>query len=345
MSIQAFTERRSWRHQEKSGGNPWAARLIVTAVLLALIGGFIYWLLPTPQPRLRPFLIAGTDAKTFDLDVIMPPMHGARARREIKATLEEIGVPAETWKSAEIWGTADGVRERLASSMNDALASKYDTTMVIVRGYLMTDAEGEPAIACSDMGVLPGSNDPQGLLPLRDILDPLTTDAPAGFGGSRIVILDIEPLGALPRLNQYGDEALKKLDAHLSQMTAPWAERLWVLTTRPPMQSAGWDPVAMLPVSTQTLLRGLTGAGNVDGESLKLRELAEVSGFLSCRAVEDRSARVWTCPACGSPEPCRHRIPKPGRPTTMPRTKQIGTIPVAPPRNRAPAPNLPWVSL
>ena len=269
MSNQGFTERRSWRQQKKSG-NRWVGRLTVTAICLLLIG-LIVWIVLRPgyERRLRTLLV---HAGSYETDFIMPPMFGDTAAMEIASVLDSLDC-TET-PVVQLRSTAETIRTGLASELTNALSDDDDTTMVIVRGYLLLDDKDRPAIACSDLGFAADGTKLSGLLPLDEIIQPLANLGPAKSTGGRILALDIEPLGFLPRLDQSGDAALKLLEQQLRELAGPHAERLWVLVTRGPLQSAGWDPKTQLPISTQTLLDAIRGEARGDDRLIHLDELA-----------------------------------------------------------------------
>ena len=258
MSNTGYTERRSWRQPKQSVGNRWVGRFLFTVIALLLAGWFVYILFDAPpQRQLRAFLV---QAESYDTDVVMPPMFGDSARAAIVDTLESIGSPL----TQEIQRKAADIGAALSSGLADSLADVDDTTMVIVRGYLLVGDDGQASVACSDLSLQPDSSKLTGLLPIREILDPLANVGPSNFEGGRLMVLDIEPFGALPRLDQYGDEALAILEQQVRELSTPFANRLWVLVTRGPLQSPGWDPASKMPISTQTFLDGLSGAANSD---------------------------------------------------------------------------------
>ena len=266
-----FSERRSWRQKKQTGSNRWLRRVVVTALCVLLLGLIIYMMLPEAKPHLHAFVVhPGYDF--YDNDMIVPPMFGKQALQQIVASME----------ASESWGDDRNIGGKVVTIRNDlgALPKKLsdqqptDSTMVIVRGYLMTDADGHAALACADLGVKPGSTDVSGLLPISELLQPLAAVAADDFEGGRLLVFDIEPLGALPRLNQYGDAALQALAEEVAGLEAEYADRLWVLVTRGAMQSPGWDPTSQLPISTQTFLNGLKGDADVDDDrAVTLKEL------------------------------------------------------------------------
>ena len=269
MSKQGSTERRSWRQQKKSG-NRWIGRLVSTAIALLLIGFIVYFMWDWgSKRRLRTLLV---HAGSYESGFIMPPMFGDTAALEIAGVLDSLDC-TET-PVVELRNTAPTIRSRLTSALSSALSDDDDTTMVIIRGYLLLDEEGRPAIACTDLGFATEPGSLSDLLPLSEILEPLAIDGPAKSTGGRIVVLDIEPLGIDPRLSQSGDAALATLEQQLGDLSGPHAERLWVLVTRGPLQCAGWDPKTQMPISTQTFLDGIRGEASGDDRTIHLDELA-----------------------------------------------------------------------
>ncbi len=281
----AYGQRSSWRQKPKAAGNRWPARILMGMIAAALIGGLIYIFLPGPKRELHAFLI---HAGSYDTDMIVPPMFGATARDSIitelgRVTGEELG---------ELTGTVETVREKIASSLRGPLQDPDDTTLLWVRGYLLTDGAGQPGIACSDLGVGPTQSSPTGLLPLNNLLHPLASDGPSSFSGTRLVVLDVEPLSGLPQLGQGGDQALQTLAEIMKNLDGPHADRVWVLVTRGPLQNVGWDPKSKMPIATQTLLAGLTGDADLSDPDYRIT-LDELCKYISIRYQKlDRRAEL-----------------------------------------------------
>ena len=260
-----FGERQSWRRASSGeAGKRRVTKAVLTAIATILALLFLYIILsPKADRRLRTILVS----IPYDIEVVTPPMFADNARKAIAEQLQAEVVPR---------GDRDQIRRSFQST---DLVSKYlddddDTVMVIVRGYLMLDSEGRPSLACSDLRIGETADQPQGLLPISEILQPLAAAIPSSFDGLRLVVFDIEPLAAHPALDQWSDQVFLQLDQTLKQIDEPQADRLVVLVTRGPMQNAGWDHVTKMPLSTQTLLDGLAGKADLNGDyQIKLQEL------------------------------------------------------------------------
>lgn len=265
-------QRQSWRGQQKSGGNRWIGRILfslVAAALLILFLCIIFW--PRPERQLHAFLIhAKANAGAYQTHVIMPPMYGATAAATIKDRINPIAAGG----TVEITGTVDDIKRTIGEKISPTLEDKDDTVLIVFRGYLLEGTDG-PAIACSDFGANlsdASAGHIAGLLPLEEIFDQLSKQIPDSFQGTRLVVLDIEPLTAMPELNQYDDQIFQALEATVKNQ----AGHLWVLVTRGPFQNVGWDAKQGLPITTQTLLDAVTGDANRQEDNdyqLDLREL------------------------------------------------------------------------
>ncbi|TWU31938.1 hypothetical protein Poly41_58260 [Novipirellula artificiosorum] len=259
-----YSERKSWRQTQSSGGNRWIGRILFTLIALLLLAWLVYfWLRRQPARELRAFLI---QPGSLDGDVIMPTMYGASATEAIVTNL----------KAVEINGTAASIQEQLQSTteLKERLSDSDDCVLVIVRGYLLAGPDGEPMIACSDLQPGTESDTPKGLLPLTELLAPMAADAPAQFTGTRLVVLDIEPFATLPRLGQSDDQAFANLSNVVANLKGPDVDSLWVMVTRGPLQNVGWNTEANLPISTATLIDALGGEANFnDDYEISLDEL------------------------------------------------------------------------
>ncbi|QDV45625.1 hypothetical protein Enr13x_55040 [Stieleria neptunia] len=265
-----YGERQSWRRAESGqAGKRKTIKALLTLVAIVLTLLFVYMLLPGPNRQLITILVSND----YDTDVITPPMFGANARAALKSQLQ----------ANDLRGSCDVIR---SSFQQTELVSKYlsdpdDTVMVVLRGYLMLDGEDRPSLACSDLAIGSSPQSPNGLLPLTEILEPLAAVASSSFRGTRLVVIDAEPLAAQPSLGQWNDDVFAKLDETIRQLPGQSADRLWVLLTRGPMQNAGWDATTQMPLSTQTLLDGIQGGADLNRD-LKI-ELDELCAFLSDR--------------------------------------------------------------
>lgn len=271
-----YGERQSWRRAETSAaGKRRTIKSLLTIIAVVLTILFIYMLLPGPNRRLITILVSNE----YDTDVITPPMFGANARAVIKSQLQ-------VDDDRDLRGSSQRIRSGFQETekVSEYLDDPDDTVMVIVRGYLMQDREKRPALACSDLAIGATPEAPEGLLPLTDILEPLATSMPKSFEGLRLVVLDVEPLAAHPSLGQWNDEVFAALDQTVKQLPGPMANRLWVLVTRGPLQSVGWDHTTEMPLSTQTLLDGLNGAADLGGDDRDYKiELRELCAFMAHR--------------------------------------------------------------
>lgn len=266
-----YGERQSWRRAGSGeAGKRRTIKTVLTVVAALLILWFSYIVLRTrADRRLRTIVVSNP----YDIDVVTPPMFADSVRSQFKSQLDAV----------DLRGDCDTIRSSFQAT---DIVAKYlqdsdDTVMVVLRGYLMLDADDQPALACSDLAIGPTPDQPLGLLPLHEILEPLASSAPKSFDGTRFVVLDIEPLAAHPALGQWNDDVFGKLDQALKDLQGEFADRLWVLVTRGPMQNVGWDQSNHLPIATQTLLDGLGGAADLNGDyKIELRELC---GFISDR--------------------------------------------------------------
>ncbi|MEL6109270.1 MAG: hypothetical protein AAFU85_24950, partial [Planctomycetota bacterium] len=272
MSVSSkFGERQSWRRSGGSdAGKRKASKAILTALAVALLLFFAFWIL---RPRARPRMVAFVVSSSYDLDVIAPPLFAASATEELS---EQLG--------AKIFsGDAATVRRALGSSkeISATLQDRDDTALFILRGYLLRNEDDEPCLACSDLSTRPDGTANRGLLPLSDVLTPLANSMPESFEGTRLVVLDVEPLSAHPSLNQWNDDAIEALAKTVSELKGDAPGRIWVIVTRGPMQSTGWDFRNGLPISTETLLAALDGEADFDED----RELSldEVCTFIAGR--------------------------------------------------------------
>ncbi|WP_372895418.1 hypothetical protein [Stieleria sp.] len=265
-----YGERQSWRRADSGqAGKRKTIKALLTLVAIALTLLFVYLLLPGPNRQLITILVSND----YDTDVVTPPMFAANARAALKSQLQ----------ANDLRGSCDVIR---SSFQQTELVSKYlsdpdDTVMVVLRGYLMLDGEKRPSLACSDLAIGSSPESPNGLLPLTEILEPLAAVASSSFGGTRLVVIDAEPLAAQPSLGQWNDDVFAHLDETIRQLPGESADRLWVLLTRGPMQNVGWDANTHLPLSTQTLLDGIQGGADLNRD-LKV-ELDELCAFFSDR--------------------------------------------------------------
>ncbi|WP_182870520.1 hypothetical protein [Stieleria mannarensis] len=263
-----YGERQSWRRAGSGqAGKRKTIKALLTLVAIALTLLFLYMLMPGPSRQLITILVSND----YDTDVVTPPMFGASARQALKSQLQAEDVRG----NCEVIGSSFQQTEIVSKYLGDP----DDTVMVILRGYLMRDDQDRPSLACSDLAIGPSPQSPRGLLPLTEILEPLATQTPKSFRGTRLVVIDAEPLAAQPSLGQWNDEVFAQLDETITQLTGPAADRVWLLVTRGPMQNVGWDPHTHLPLSTQTLLDGIQGGADLDGD-LKI-ELDELCAFIS----------------------------------------------------------------
>ena len=254
-------QRRSWRSQEKRR-NPWPARLILTTLAAIAIGVFCYIIVRRPPQIERKTFLVNIDQ--YDFHEIMPAMFGKTAEQEISVQLD----------AKRYSGTAQTIEQiPQQAEFQECLDDEDDTLLLIIRGYLLA-GDDQPRLACTDLAVDPSSERPLGLLPLARLLKPLAQQAPDAHHGARVVILDIEPLGALPRFDQYHDQAIGQLETLVRDLSGPAAENVWVLVTRGPLQNAGWNPASHLPLSTQLLLEAFRGQADVDRDDrVQLDEL------------------------------------------------------------------------
>ncbi|QEF98450.1 hypothetical protein Mal15_25020 [Stieleria maiorica] len=265
-----YGERQSWRRAGSGqAGKRKTIKTLLTLVAIALTLLFLYMLMPGPSRQLITVLVSND----YDTDVVTPPMFGAGARQALKSQLQ----------AEDLRGNCEVIR---SSFQQTEIVSKYlsdpdDTVMVILRGYLMRDQQDRPALACSDLAIGASPQTPQGLLPLTEILEPLANETPKSFRGTRLVVIDAEPLAAQPSLGQWNDEVFAQLDETIKQLNGPAADRVWVLVTRGPMQNVGWDPNTHLPLSTQTLLDGIQGGADLNAD--RKIELDELCAFISDR--------------------------------------------------------------
>lgn len=269
----SFQGRRSWRRNDRaeSGGRT-GPRIAVTVIAVALIALFAYVIWRgRPSRRTNTVLIS---AETFDLDVMMPLMYGGAARDYVRDTL-----------SADlVRGQADGVLRQFREnvSVRERLLDPDDSFVLFVRGYLLAGSDGEPSIACSDLAVGDGDLPDRGLLPVSELLEPLATVGPESGDGHRLVVLDVEPLAADPRLGQRGDAVFESLRETVRGLgDRPLGDRVWVLVTRGPLENAGWDHRNGMPVSTRSFLEAVAGGADFD-ENYEIR-LDEVCDFMAAR--------------------------------------------------------------
>lgn len=270
--LTSYSQRKSWRQKSSKPKNRWLPRFILTLLATILVGVFLYIIFRgRPDRTLHTFLL---HARSYDSDVIMPPLFGATAANRILTDLN----------GEEIEGKANSIRDVLkdTTKIKKPLADLDDTVMVIVRGYLLSDESGEISIACSDLGVSDRDRSgATGLLPLAELLAILADEGPADSESSRLVVLDIEPLASVPRLNQFGDRIFESLQKSVEGLRGTHANRVWVLATRGPLQNAGWDPRSQLPLSTQSLLDAISGGADFN-QDYEVR-LDEVCRYLSAR--------------------------------------------------------------
>ncbi len=286
-SLQGHAQRKSWRSPSTSGtGKRWVGRVVLTIVAIVLIALFIYWLFRRqPKPTLQTFLV---QAGSFHLDAIMPPMYGRTATQRIKSDLGATEMSGESDKIASFI--------RRGVDLGERMKDPDDTLMVIVRGYVLAADDGSPAIACSDLQAN-GESGVRGLVVLDELFERLTseTETPDSFEGTRLVVLDIEPLAALPRMNQYGDQMFQTLIASVAKLSSRHANRLWVVVTRGPLQNVGWNPQPGIPIATETLLDGIAGLADFnDDDEIRLDEL--------CRYASARYSKLARGTGLPSPE-------------------------------------------
>lgn len=279
MNAGDISQPQSWRAKKQEPGNRAVHRFIASLFVIGLIALFAsvlwhWW--QREDSRLRTFLV---HSGGYDLEVVMPLMYGERAGKHLHTQLSTLK-RSNRGVVKEITGDVNNIWQSLDAELQQAAADPDDAILLIVRGYLLLDANGQPAIACSDLQ--PGSSSlkpASGLLELSKVLKALTSLPPGGSPAkvkSRLLVLDIEPLAALQRLNQFGEESIdeegakkflfEQLDQIVKELDTALNDKLWVLVTRGPLQNAGWDPKLRLPVSTITLTNALTGAADLDGD-------------------------------------------------------------------------------
>ncbi|MCD0461332.1 RodZ family helix-turn-helix domain-containing protein [Roseiconus lacunae] len=270
-----YGERQSWRKTTGSEADKRkATKSILTVLALLLLALFLFILL---RPRPNRELVTIVVSPSYNLDVVTPCLFAESARQAFRDQL-----------AADV--VNDSKATILARLQETTQIAKYfddsdDTLLVVIRGYLLENAEGEPALACTDLNLAPGASEPTGLLPLREILTPLVNQGPESFSGTRLVVLDVEPLAAHSALGQANESVFASLESLVQEMTGPFVSNLWVLSTRAPLQNVSWDPQAKLPLSTKTFLDGLSGQAELDGDGVI--ELSELCAFIS-----DRYARL-----------------------------------------------------
>ena len=266
-----YGERQSWRRAESGeAGKRRTIKAVLTIVATVLILLFLYIII---RPRPDQHLVTVLVSNEYNTNVITPPLFGENARRSLKDRLAAVDLRGDSAFIRSSFQELDTV----AKYLDDP----DDTVMVVLRGYLMQDAAGHPALACSDLSIGPTPDQTAGLLPLSKILEPLASKMPRSFQGTRLVVLDVEPLAAHPATGQWGDEVFAKLDETLKQLPSPQANRLWVIVTRGPMQNVGWDHTTQMPLSTQTLLEGFDSLADLD-QDYKI-DLSELCSFISDR--------------------------------------------------------------
>ena len=255
--------RQSWRSSSHKPENHAAPRLLLTVIAVALVAIFLAIVLrPRPDRHLRVALI---HAGSHDVEAIPPLVYGLQAARRVVADLD----------AREIRGEAAAIAAEI-DAWDEWLDDPDDTFLVYVRGYLLADEAGRPALACSDFRIPPGSDAATGLLPLERILRRLADRAPGRFTGTRLLVLDLEPLAAYPRLGLDGGQPLREMETLVEGLTGEAAENVWVLVAGGPLPAAGWDHQARLPLATGLLLEGLRGAANFDRNySIDLAEICD----------------------------------------------------------------------
>ncbi|OYP35466.1 hypothetical protein [Rhodopirellula sp. MGV] len=266
-----FGERQSWRRgNDNAAGKRRTTKAVLTLIAALLLALFLYILLrPKPDRNLVTVMIS----PSYNLDIVTPGLYAESVRNAVR---EQLG--------AEVFDdSSQTIRSRFQDTTKVAkyFSDKDDTLMVVIRGYLLEDANGDPAIACSDLGFDPTSLQPVGLLKLSEILAPLASQAPESFTGSRLVVLDVEPLAAHPALGQSNESVFAKLETLVRSLDGPAAEHVWVLSTRGPLQNPGWDPAAKMPIASEALLDGIGGEAELDGDGIVT--LPELCGYLGDR--------------------------------------------------------------
>ncbi|MCC9602678.1 hypothetical protein LOC67_19175 [Stieleria sp. JC731] len=266
-----YGERQSWRRQ--NGGEAEkrrTAKSVLTLFAIVLLALFLFILL---RPRPSRDLVTLVVAPSYNLDIVTPGMFAESARRAFRDQL-----------AGEVFNeSADAIRTRFQDTTQLA---KYfedddDTLLIVVRGYLLEDSNGEPALACSDLGIDPSTDETVGLLPLKEILSPLANDAPESFSGTRLVLLDVEPLAAHPTLGQFNESVFASLETLAKSLEGPFASSVWVMATRGPMQNVSWDLESNLPLSTKYFIDAMAGQAESDGDGVI--ELSELCAFMSER--------------------------------------------------------------
>ncbi|MCO8121105.1 hypothetical protein NHH03_05095 [Stieleria sp. TO1_6] len=266
-----YGERQSWRRKDAGQvGKRRTTKTVLTVISLLLTAIFLYLVLrPTPDRNLHTLLVSNS----YDIGLITPPMFADNVRAQFE---QQLG-------ASVLYGDQDSIRSSFhtTDSISKYLADKDDTVMVVLRGYLMLDQQRRPALACTDLSIGPTPEQPGGLLPLTEILNPLSSNTPDSFAGARLVVLDIEPLAAQPSLGQWNDDVFATLDETMKQLPGAAADRLWLLVTRGPLQNVGWDQSTKLPLSTQMLLQGFGGKADLNQD--RMVELDELCAFLTDR--------------------------------------------------------------
>ncbi len=292
-----YGQRQSWRRGETSQtGKRRTAKIILTVIALLLTALFLYLILrPTPKRRLQTIVVSNP----YDIDIVTPPLFEATARKRLQEQLA----------AKVLFGDSQQIRSAFGQSelISEPLTDVDDTVMVVLRGYLMLNSENEPALACSDLSVrLPSAIDSddankmdakplvEGLVPISEILKPLATEMPDSFRGVRLLVLDIEPLAAHPTLNQWNETVFASLEQTVRQIESPFADRVWVICTRGPLQNVGWDAKSTMPISTQTLLDGLDGAADLNKDYVI--ELDELCAFMADRYEQLRHSSSTDIP-------------------------------------------------
>ena len=320
MSVSSkYGERQSWRRSGAGDADKRkVTKVVLTAIAALLILFFVVWIL---RPRRRPQLFTFVVSSSYDLDVITPPMFSATARQRLR---EQLGAKVLSEDS-------ESIRLELKSKdVSKTLDDRDDTVMLVLRGYLLENSKGEAALACSDLSTRPQAEPDRGLLPISEILTRLTQTMPDKFEGTRLIVLDVEPLSAHPTLDQWNDDAIQSLAKTVSELACPAPDRVWVLLTRGPLQNVGWNFQSELPISTESLLSAFDDhTADVDeNQELSLDELCEfVSkryqrlpvnaqtatprlvvlrggvGVVDRLAVKDAMSNAWVAKAPKPPEP------------------------------------------
>ena len=301
-NLHAAAGRQSWRRSTASEGTRRSAGRVLFSLLAIGLTVLLIWLLwPAPDRRTHLLLISQTE---YDRGLVLPVLYGEAAVARLRE-LERDNPAISTERF-------DGrTRARLAQQLKSnfettddgegsgarLLPDDHNCLITFVRGYLVEGDDGAPYLACSDFSPSRRpdvSPFPNGILPLADVLQPLT-QAPGGRKlGPRLVVLDPEPLASDPRLMQSGESFFRLLHPLLKDLQGPAASQVWVLTTRGPLEVPGWDHQAQLPLTVELFARALSGQADLDQSGTV--ELDELVRFMRAQYAFSAGRHVDLAP-------------------------------------------------